>query len=251
MGAVYRITNTLAMKNGVSADSAVNVHHVFSNTDGVVAETTAQVWAQKVSMFYFGMAANLSKAVSMVGTPHKVTVARLNTGGVGADDDTTGKLLWEHFYGLPSVGSTSLPSEVAVCLSHRGYSEGVPEENTGNQRPRSRRRGRFYFGPLDYGTTIELHPTTGQCLVNPTFQTKLLNEFQTMVIELTNNLDVDKRVSYGVYSPTGDTFYTTVLAHVNNAFDTVRRRGIKPTYRTELDIALSLEHMGNVTEIDT
>lgn len=248
MAIVYRVTNRLEMKSGSAQDAAVNVHHVISQLDGPLGLTEMTEILTKFETFYKdSVGPYLSASVVRNANVHSLTIARLDTneGGV-ADDTLTPPLLVRNYQITGTAPSTSLPPECAIAVSHRGMIEGAPEES-GNTRPRSRRRGRFYVGPLANNAAITssgsgVAEVAGGCI------NQLLAGFETLCESLAAESSPEERVSYGVYSPTGDTFYSVEQAHIDNAFDTIRRRGVAATSRTIMEISLAVDHQGDVTE---
>lgn len=249
MGTVFRITNTLGMKSGVARDSAVNVHHVYWDHPGVLDDdATFQLWAELMHEFYSSCSAYLSTSVASAGLPHKVTIARVSTNLFGAADDAVSPIMWEGNYNLlTATSATGLPPEVAICISHMGNVVGVPE-SSGGGRPRSRRRGRFYFGPLSGGSLLAIDPTSGRIDISVGAQLALINAFEAMAVGFAANPTADRAVSYGVYSPTADAFYSTDVAWVDNAFDTIRRRGIASSFRTTRNIDQAINYEGQVID---
>lgn len=249
MATVYRVTNKLTMKNGLNKDAAINVHHVISQQDGTVPTAAMDAWCGYFVTFYQAIQGLWSPAVSAVANAHRLQVSKVSTGEAGVADDTVTPILWERLYTSSYAGaSLPLPSEVAICLSHRGEITGAPEEGAGTSRPRSRRRGRIYIGPLNISAGT-LDATTGFLLVATATQTTLLNAFEALAETMAANVNPGQAASYGVYSPTADTFYSVEQAHVDNAFDTIRRRGQAATGRTTRTVDLVLDHMGDVSEV--
>lgn len=120
------------------------------------------------------------------------------------------------------------PGEVAAVLSINASLVGVPEEQ-GNARPAARRKGRIYLGPLVASTggldaNNEVRPTSA-------FITDVLiaaDNLGSTLIGQTNNL--------GVFSRQDWTVRPVVRASMDNAFDTMRKRGPRQTTRDGVDI---------------
>jgi len=122
---------------------------------------------------------------------------------------------------LTTLGSTDvLPSEVAACMSFRGAPvSGVPA---------ARRRGRVYIGPLNINAA---DASTGRPEL--TFMTDVAAA-GAAIIALNSALEA----VWVVYSPTDDptpdsssTGVTIDNGYVDDAWDTQRRRGLRPTAR--------------------
>lgn len=130
----------------------------------------------------------------------------------------------------PSAGA-SCPAEVALCLSFRGALEsGV------NMR---RRRGRIFLGPLAVSAI-----TSGTTPVNDARPTAALRDgilanFDAMAT------GVSGAARLAVYSPRSDPTNANVdeswtdvtYAWIDDAYDTVRKRGAKPTARQSVVIS--------------
>lgn len=124
----------------------------------------------------------------------------------------------------PSV-ARALPHEVAICLSFQATAEsGVSQ---------ARRRGRVFIGPL---TTAILTTDAGPPYVGGGPRGDLATAAAALAAP--GALPVTGNVHWAVYSPTldvagsiDDAFNDVDNGWVDNAFDTQRRRGQKPTVR--------------------
>lgn len=120
--------------------------------------------------------------------------------------------------GAETVGDNPLPSEVSTVLSYRADYSGVPEFGSG-VRPRARRRGRLFFGPLVTAASAE--GTFQRAVVNSILQDTLVAAAEALILETV--------ATWAVWSRTDDTFREVVAAQVDNAFDIQRRRGEDPS----------------------
>lgn len=119
-----------------------------------------------------------------------------------------------------------LPTEVAVCLSYHA----LPLSGA----IAARLRGRIFIGPLALGT---MDSVGGQRRVDPDFSSALTDAASALIGDGT----VTEK--WAVFSPTtagappwstGELLAATspvVGGYVDNAFDTVRSRGVEPTIR--------------------
>jgi hypothetical protein len=113
-----------------------------------------------------------------------------------------------------SNGSGKLPDEVAVTLSY--YSE----------RNIPRRRGRIFLGPLDR-SALATDTFAGDTRVT----TDLVNTIKAAAYRLAGQVQFPN-VQWGVFSTTDNTLkYPVTAGWVDNAFDTVRKRGVKANLR--------------------
>lgn len=132
----------------------------------------------------------------------------------------------------PIISTAALPSEVACCLSFRGL------QASGMNMARA--RGRVFIGPLNT-SAMEVDATTGQPRVAAAMQTALCASANRMRDTLAAGPNL---INWCVYSPTtrngaGDAFDAVTIcaiAWVDNAFDTQRRRGLKASARTTIDM---------------
>ena len=118
-----------------------------------------------------------------------------------------------------AAGSQDLPAEVAVCASFRASYAGLAEES-GSTRPRARRRGRVYLGPV---MTNILGVTAGETHVGASFP--------TVVVAAMEALRTDTATSWGVWSRADAATSPVVAEWCDDAFDTIRKRGPKATTR--------------------
>lgn len=137
----------------------------------------------------------------------------------------------------PDSASPGLPQEVALCLSYRADIVGVLEETsdgadpgTARDRPRSRRRGRTYIGPLTT-TTISVSDdnTRPKVEVRETL-TMAAAKFAADLNAASVNID------WGVWSRVDRLVRPVTLAWVDDAFDTQRRRGLAASTRLEVAV---------------
>lgn len=128
----------------------------------------------------------------------------------------------------------SLPSEVSFVVSFNADLTGIPEEEPNPSpppatiRPRARRRGRVYIPYL--ATTATGDDGNGVSRPGDDFwqwaQDAWTDFMSTM---LTTSSD-----SFFIWSRASAAFYPVVGGHVDNAWDTQRRRGEAPTTRASI-----------------
>lgn len=204
---------TLNRTNAIPADAVVNVWHF--DADDATGE--ANDLADRVAAFYTTIAPIMSSVLSGTGT---IQVYDL------ADPEPRVPIYTRGLTGI--AGGSAFPSEVALCLSMQA----APESGV-NQR---RRRGRIYIGPLGTGGTAV---TDGD--VRPT-QARADTILDAAVTLATGPDPGDSRLA--IYSPTtraggaslADSFNDAAELWVDNAFDTQRRRGARPTTRWTRDL---------------
>jgi hypothetical protein len=121
-------------------------------------------------------------------------------------------------FSIMDATGQGLPAEVSLCLSYRAaLIAGVDPKN---------RRGRVYIGPFDTGALA--NQQNGSDVLPAQGLMNALRDAGVRLMNLTSVLWV-------VYSPTNNNNLEIVNVHCDNAFDTQRRRGGRPTARTSAD----------------
>jgi len=108
-----------------------------------------------------------------------------------------------------AASSNALPDECALCLSFKC-------ENT--TIPFARQRGRVYVGPLNYDGVAAI--SAGDVRPDATFTSRLLDA----AVRLADNAKADGGF-WGIYSPSSNAINRVEESWVDNAFDTMRKRG--------------------------
>lgn len=205
---------SLDRDGGLPENVVVNVWHF--DTDQSIADDADDI-ADRLIAFYQALSAQPWWAGSLAGTGH-----------VKAYDMNQAKprppVYEDDFTIVPA--STSLPAELAVCLSFQA--DPVAGVNQG------RRRGRVYLGPFSEQATLGTGGTRADVLVNP----ELVAAITAAAADLAHGPDAgDGRLA--VYSPTldvtgtvADAFNDVTNGWVDNAWDIQRRRGGDATIRT-------------------
>lgn len=229
--------------SGLPADAAVNTA-VLTAVDLATAVTGSQgFWSDFMNtqgVGGFKVASFISQTIS------RVTGATVKTFDISAAlaGGPHGSPVDVFSFNLDApTSAVDIPSEVAVCVSFHadltGQVEegavdnaiptpaqavrfGAPAVHSGRDRPRARRRGRFYIGPLSFGAV----QTSGgaQCLVQPNLITALKDAASRKIAANTYDWVVWSRRDAATHVITG--------GYIDNEFDTVRRRRIKTTTRT-------------------
>lgn len=121
--------------------------------------------------------------------------------------------LFERNFNLDSAPfAVDMPQEVALVISYSNVSATTVA--------RGRRRGRIYISGWGESTNVAGQPTDGTC-------DSLLTNFTDYVVAVNAISTFDA----SIWSRTGETTYVIEEAHVDNAWDTQRRRGTKSDYR--------------------
>lgn len=235
--ALYRIQNILHSSTGIPADDVVNTFH-FVTSEELVDEAVAHALNGHVAASY-----NIALADGV--WPVSRWLAQDVRGGaaptVKAYDEGEGGSpiaidTWAGF--SAGFDATSLPSEVAVCLSYKADLSGVAEEapdgvdlGLAPDRPASRKRGRVYIGPLSRAISVGNPARPDATTIIPS-----LLKMGTFLGNPTNVVLTDVDATWVVVSdqagPGIDHFSTILTCWVDDEFDTQRRRGHKATVRT-------------------
>lgn len=145
--------------------------------------------------------------------------------------DTVGTLGSPVYFGnygpLPAAaaGQHNMPGEVALALSINADLSGVLEE-VGTTRPRARRRGRTYLGPFNTAG----QPTSSTSPSRPPAQLR-----SDVLAAATAHLDNEAAAESwgpGIWSRKDWAVRAGVQYSIDDAWDTMRSRGVAPTVRT-------------------
>lgn len=208
--------------SGLPEDVTVND---FAFSDAL----TSVFAAAAVEDFYLGAnttlttAARLSTVVSRVALACSTEVYALNTQAKLAGGPLGSPTLVTPFTMGAVSTAENMVSEVQVCLSFRADYGDVPEEDPPS-RPRARRRGRVYVGPLTRNSLL----IAGNNVPRPSVSCieDLLDAAERLADPVVLNS------TWGVWSRADAIVREIVEASVDDAFDTQRRRGEPPTTRT-------------------
>jgi hypothetical protein len=171
---LWRAQVVHAHKDGQPKDAFVNTFHFLDDSDADMTAARAEVVAELVRDFYLTPGTgDTIEPMDLFGnqvaaTGHQV---RMYPIVIETGDDKRGlgmPPLWvETFDHLGRVvAATSLPSELAACLSYRNNSSGAV--------PPARRRGRIYFGPLKADES-QVEAGTGRAFIGAGARNILLN----------------------------------------------------------------------------
>lgn len=231
----YRFQITLPAMTGLAEDGFTSVWHTkTASPDPVISE-----WEDGITAlldFYNGLAGLMPTGVisSAVGAG-TVKAYEVVTGAPGESDDQALLLDQDAFTvgALAAPANLPMPSEVAVCLSMTAVGAADVPENiaggapgpAGDIHPRARYRGRVYLGPwVANASTIVV--ASGAARPAVALRDTILNYGDA----LGTALAADGH-SLCVYSRADASFKTVDTLSVDDAFDTVRSRGVKRTIR--------------------
>lgn len=208
---------------GLPEDVFIN-DFAFKNTAGVPNLAQATSMFGRVSDFYRNVGANgrsvgsfISSAVDRAAT-HLVQVFSITAAG-------TGSPIFEFDWLGPTAPTEllNLPNEVSGVLSFHALLTGVSEE-IGGTRPRARRRGRVYVGPL----TVEAIDTADD---NPRLDATFLTTLRQQALTLKDQ-SVTNNHPWQVWSRADQVLRPVLEGWTEDAPDTQRRRGVAASTRT-------------------
>lgn len=203
-----RYVNDFAFRlgDGTVAPTLLNLADLLGAVDGFYNEVTAG--GNQVAAF-------ISEAVSRAVT-HEIEFHSILNGG--------SPILSSPWLGpqAPSVANANMPTEVAGALSFHADLTGLVEE-AGATRPRARRRGRVFVGPL---TTQAITPTDDNPRLSAGFTLSLRQAATFMADEA-----AAAGWTWSVWSRTGASLYPIVGGWTDNAPDTMRKRGVEASAR--------------------
>lgn len=219
----YLIRPVLKASSGLPEDDCVN-DWAIKKRAGAPSPAELLIAMGIVGEFYRGVNLNLatvgtyiSSAITRAAT-HRIDAYKIQPQGTPIGSPVS-SMAW---LGPTTEGSPAgLPREVCGVLSFHGDQLSVQEE-LGNTRPRARRRGRVYIGPL----TTQAITQAGAPVLEPTFTSAM----RTKAIAMQDALDIEGW-DWCVWSRADDTLYPVVAGWTDNAPDTQRRRGQAPTLR--------------------
>lgn len=158
------------------------------------------------------------------GATHELQYYTITAGAMGSPRFT------EDWLGPTAPAVTdNLPTECAAVISFHADLTGVLEES-GATRPRARRRGRLFIGPLTLGAVTIGDP---QPVLNTTFRTTMQQAMTNMCLNAQSN---PQPANFSVWSRSDNVLREVVGGWTDNAPDTQRRRGQAATARATFSI---------------
>lgn len=212
---------TIPSKTNIPRDAVVNTFHFVgvqerSEFPGVIIG--------RLDEFYTSTVTSTGDSIS------QYMSTELNFGGARAkfydmDDAEPRAPFADESMGLTQgtpITQVNLPGEVALCTSYRG-------DLQSGQNP-SRRRGRLYIGPLNTGALASVSQSP----------TRPASDFYNTVADATQRLAAASTlgVRWVVHSRVAGTNTPIEYGWVDNAFDTMRKRGVDPTARVNWSVEI-------------
>lgn len=218
----YLIRPIMSAESGLPADAIVNDFAV-SFIAGVPNAAEIEDAVDAVGNFYTVGAAAVNKVGNYIsewvdrGATHVITATQITAPPMGSP------VFEKAWLGPPApTVPDSLPYEVAGCLSFHADLTGIAEE-AGATRPRARRRGRLYIGPLSLqAVDYDANPVT--------LSTNFRAALAARAVALADELEAAGWY-WSVWSRVDATLRPVVGGWTDNAPDSQRRRGIDATNR--------------------
>ena len=214
------VVSKLVTATALPEDYAQNtwVFHADAGT-AVDAATSAMT---KLDTFYTTVGDLLGVNISRTADIHTHTAYDI-AGELLETPTGLGTPIHEDTFTIPApVNTAGLPSEIAICMSFHATLTGAAVE-VGATRPRSRRHGRVYLGPLNLQVVNE---ESGQGVSRPRATVR------TQIAAAGAALIGGSGAIWSVWSRTDKLVRPVVGGWVDNAFDVQRRRGVATTART-------------------
>lgn len=210
--------------NGLVDDQFVNDFAFRQALEQTPAEMLALV--SRVNSFYNGTGEELNIVSHYISTSvnraatHRMDLYRIAAGGLGSPILSVPWL----GPGAPIAAAENLPNEVAAVVSFHADLTGVLEES-GATRPKARRRGRLYVGPLGDNALSGDIP-------NPLFSDTFLGTLRHGITDVAAGNDVaGQGGAFSVWSREDQELRRVIGGWTDNAPDTLRKRGQASTAR--------------------
>jgi hypothetical protein len=199
------------------------VVNTFSFITGSAVHTAADLDAIETSLIGFynvvgaggsALTSHLSNLLSVAALKNEIRLYDINAPAASPP-------LRTRFWTLATTASSPLPAEVALCLSFKAPA-------AVGQNPK-RQRGRVYIGPISTGS-LNTASTGGDARPSVPCQTAIIDAGNRLMTDTGHAWSVWSRRDATATNPNGTLVPITDL-WVDNAWDTQRRRGARPSTR--------------------
>lgn len=232
-------TVSLKHASGLERDSASNSFCFVTSVGNAVSQDQAGVIATGLVNFYTlalptasspTINARLSPAIIRGQTVHEVKVYDI-TGKL--DGSPHGSPILLNKFQLTNPGtSTALPSEVAACVTLESATRDNAPVESGLTRPKQRRTGRIYLGPL---ATSCIQAGQPYPRLDPDFINVITGAIDRLA-DYTLGSGEATSSHLAVWSRKDAAARAVRYVSVANDVDIQRRRGERPTSRTRVEI---------------
>lgn len=218
---LWRAQVSIPMDTALPEDAIVNTWHFDDDDDPIAAPDDTRDWIMQALTGFYQTIDNVLLAASVT-SPATVRLYDM------ADPTPRQPLFTEQIALTPVNGDDGLPSEVALCLS---FSAAVSSGQNA-----ARRRGRLYLGPI---ATAAITTEGGARRPSAAVRTVIANAAAVVRNGIEHPGSPGLHLKWAIYSPTTDAtdtlanaFNDVATGWIDDAFDTQRRRGARPTTRT-------------------
>jgi hypothetical protein len=198
--------------------TTLNVQHTIDSSNGLPADAVVNTWHfTTINPVTNAIADSIFDAlVAFYQVIDQYYAATLNTSAhlkaYDRSDPSPRQPIRTRDYALV-LGATSLPQEVALCMSYQATRV--------SGQLQSRRRGRVYLGPFAVTAASDSVPSAA-----------LLTAIKTAAQGLLTTSTANANWTWVQFSETDQAEHDVVDGWIDNAFDTMRSRGRRPTVRT-------------------
>lgn len=205
---IYRVSVTFNASSQIPADNIVNTFHFVQGGPLIDGDNVRDI----IKDFY---AVAAPGATNAIGHYMSTLVSSLATVRLySLDDPKPRPPKYESTFTFSRGSAMPMPREVAMVVSYQAQREAGMLQ--------SRRRNRWYVGPLNSNAMAASGGLpAGQFITDLRFAAK----------EMLKSSAAAANWRWVVYSPTNNDEYAIEDGWVDNAWDTQRRRGEKPTVR--------------------
>jgi hypothetical protein len=227
----YLVTATLAHTSGLPEDSVVMDWAVAGGnpadvpSHAAVLDAFAAFYSDAMPLALTSFGDYISSEISRVGSPHMLRLYDITNDLSGTPHGSP--LAIQSFAIDAGAGGQNFPGEVAlaITLEALGREDAAVEASSGTTRPKQRRTGRVYIGPLKVSAGV----TTGTSRPSASIITHFLEAIDVLNADL---IALSNGEALGVWSRSDATVRALEAVSIDNAWDTQRRRGVAATART-------------------
>lgn len=228
---LQRVTITLPVKSGIPRDAVqMDLHYTRPAT---VTDTDYDNARDHIKDFFNTIASGGGSSLgSFLGDElsSAALAAELRFYDVPTGGGALGSPVATRFFTFAGGASTTMPEEVAVCLSWRTDYGAAVEFGPGT-RPRARLRNRMFLGPMAVASKVQDGVTKRVSVAPAVAQAALASAIEFLYTDMF----ADEWL-WRVVSPTANLDHPVTFVEMDDAFDTQRRRGPRPTVRTEASV---------------
>lgn len=230
MSELYKIEAIFPYKTGVPSDIAVNDWYVAFN--GATTVAAGNLVANAIRDFYTtvvtGQAHSIDTYLSnFLDRTHPARLQIYNVSGYLTGAPTFDFVTTTTFFLNAAREGGDLPLEVACVSSMLGTE---PYESDPFPAPVRRRRGRIYLGPLN--STAANEETDGRPDIDLGFRSDIATAMENLKLTIDAITTDSLAPRLVVWSRVGPGLSVVTEGHINNEWDTQRRRGSGETART-------------------